>query len=304
MTKTKSWLRAVLVVLALLAASAVLTAWPRPLQAQDQTDVFLWGAWTVVSNQPSLSNTTFVDGMGPYERAVDDPDSREEAVEEWVFTYDLWQWGISSLSGLGPISPIQGRREVLAHAEEIKLWAPDDLELLVAASIAHQASDFKDRPFGTDALEAVWRTLVDDNISVGIAQLRQEEVVLWAPYLQGVDLLSPDAAIRIMTAKLSQTNSYILHNYPQVAASDRFMLLALAQNAAASTTMRNTVSTFFEVAGADWTEMLATEEAGEMDWQEQLRLVLLHAVWLVEQGWPLPDGLDLEFWSRIAFAEP
>ena len=26
--------------------------------------------------------------------------------------------------------------------------------------------------------------------------------------------------------------------------------------------------------------------------------------WLVEQGWPLPDGLDLDFWSRIAFTEP
>jgi hypothetical protein len=296
MARTRRWLH----VLALLAVCVVVLAGPGPLQAQGQANVIAWGDWVVISKQPDPYGAMLVAGMGPYERAV----VEEEAVEEWVFTYDLWQLGISSLSGLGPISPIQGRRDVQTHAEEIKRWATDDLELLVAASIAHQASDFKDRPFGTDALEMVWRELVDDNISVGIAQLRQEEVVLWAPYLQGVDLLSPDAAIRIMTAKLSQTNSYILRNHPQVAATDRFMLLALAQNAAASTTMRSTVNAFFEVAGADWAEMLATEEAKEMDWQEQLRLVLLHAVWLVEQGWPIPDGLDLEFWSRIAFAEP
>ncbi len=299
MTKTTNRLRAALV---LLMASVLVIVSHRPLQAQ--AEFLEWGEWGVVSNQSSLSAVAPAVTMGPHERAALDPESQEEMVEEWVFTYDLWQWGISSLSGLGPISPIQGRREVLAHAEEIRRWAPDDLELLVGASIAHQASDFKDRPFGTDALELVWRELVDDDISVGIAQLRQTEVVLWAPYLYGVDLLSPDAAIRIMTAKLSQTNSYILHNYPQIAATDRFMLLALAQNAASGSTMRHTVGFFFEVAGADWTEMLASERALEMDWREQLRLVLLHTAWLVEQGWPLPDGLDLDFWSRIAFAEP
>jgi hypothetical protein len=294
-------LRAVLV---LLAASGLVMVAPRLLHAQDQAESSGWGHWLVGLDQANRTGSAFVGSMGPYERAMVDPESEEEAVEEWVFTYDLWQLGVSSLSGLGPISPIQGRREVLAHAEEIKRWAPDDLELLVAAAIAHQASDFKDRPFGTDALEAVWRKLVDDNISVGIAQLRQEEVVLWAPYLQGVDLLSPDAAIRIMTAKLSQSNSYIFHNHPEAAATDRFMLLALAQNAASASTMRSTVEYFFEAAGADWAEMLASERAEKMDWQEQLRLVLLHTVWLMEQGWPLPDGLDLDFWSRIAFSEP
>ncbi len=235
---------------------------------------------------------------------MDNLDDREEAVDDWVLTYHLWQWGISSLSGLGPISPIQGRREVLAHAEEIERWAPNDLELLVGASIAHQASDFKDRPFGTDALEWVWRELVDDNISIGIAQLRKEEVVLWAPYLHGVDLLLPDAAIRIMIAKLNRANSYILRTYPEVDATDRFMLLALAQNAASDSTIRTTVDYFFENASADWGEMLASERAKEMDWQEQLRLVLLHLVWLVEQGWAIPDGLDLDRWSGHAFSEP
>jgi hypothetical protein len=288
--------------LALLMALVVVIACPSPVQAQ--AALVDWGDWAVIPDQPDQPDPKAMGVIGPRERALVNSDNDEEAVGEWVFTYDLWQWGISSLSGLGPISPIQGRREVMTHAEEIERWAPDDLELLVAASIAHQASDFKDRPFGTDALELVWRELVDDNISVGIAQLRQEEVILWAPYLYGVDLLSPEVAIRIMTAKLSQTNTYILRNHPEVAPTDRFMLLALAQNAASSNTMRATIEHFFQSAGADWAQMLACERAEELDWREQLRLVLLHAVWLVEQGWPQPDGLDLDFWSRVAFTEP
>lgn len=224
--------------------------------------------------------------------------------EQWYTTYEIWKWSISSLSALGPIAPIHGRQEVVNHTEEIKWWAPDDLELLVAASIAHQASDFKDRPFGTNVLESVWREMVDDNISVGIAQLRREEVIYWAPQLRGLDLLTPEVAIRVMTAKLSQTNHYILQHYPMVEPTDRYMLLALAQNAASFPTVANTVTYFFEVAHGNWQVMLDSERGQEQDWREQLRLVSLHAEWLVEQGWPIPPGLDLESWSRIAFSEP
>lgn len=222
--------------------------------------------------------------------------------DNWVFIYDVWQWGISSLSGLGPVSPIQGRRAVEQNAAEIHRWAPDDIELLVAASIAHQASDFKDRPFGTDALEVIWRGLVDDNISVGIAQLRREEVVYWAPRLEGIDLLSPEAAIRVMTAKLNQTNRYITLTYPDAAMTDRMMLLALAQNAASYKTVRNAVDFFFGDAGRNWNRMLSSDYAQQMDWQEQLRLVLVHVNWLVEEGWRVPEGLDLTTWERIAFS--
>lgn len=291
--------------LTLLITLACAAASPAALLAQGQTARSERVDWVKTVDQFGPPDSVAErEAEPPQEDSAHNSEDPAKTSVEGVFTYDLWQWGISSLSGLGPISPIQGRRVVQAHAEEIKRWAPDDLELLVAASIAHQASDFKDRPFGTDALELVWRELVDNNISVGIAQLRQEEVVLWAPYLQGVDLLSPDAAIRIMTAKLSQTNSYILHNHPQVTTTDRLMLLALAQNAASGHTMRSTVDHFFESASADWAQMLSSERADELDWREQLRLVLLHAAWLVEQGWSLPEGLDLDFWSRVAFPEP
>lgn len=155
--------------LVLLTAILIFAALPAPLLAEEAPPRLDWGHWESMVERPEL----------PHEG------DQRETPEEWVFVYDLWQTGISSLSGLGPISPIQGRRAVIQHAEEIRLWASSDLELLVAASIAHQASDFKDRPFGTDAVEAVWRALIDDNISVGIAQLRRDEVATWAPYLKG-----------------------------------------------------------------------------------------------------------------------
>lgn len=289
---------------ALLTIVALAGATIRPLQAQGSQTAITWGNWKPAIQHP-----------GPHlERAAAAPlndelaDSQpagagQEESPQWMWVYGLWQWGISSLSSLGPISPIHGRIEVLTHADTIRRWAPDDLELIVAASIAHQASDFKDRPFGTDALELVWRELVDDNISVGIAQLRQAEVVHWAPYLDGSDLLSPETAIRIMAAKLSQANAYIVRHYPQVSDTDRCMLLALAQNTTSYAAMRSTVDHFF-AAGEDWYQMLVDDEDLQRNWRLQLRLVLVHVDWLVQQGWPLPEGLDLLYWSRIAFSEP
>lgn len=287
-----------------VAALTLLLATPATLQAQTTPGTSHWGDWAMAWDRPLLSSATTTQATGGDAGAGEDAEGQPDAPGEWIFVYDLWQLGISSLSGLGPISPIQGRREVQQHADEIKQWAPDDLELLVAASIAHQASDFKDRPFGTDTLERVWRELVNDNISVGIAQLRRNEVIYWAPQLRNLDLLTPEVAIRVMTAKLSQTERYILRNYPDVSDTDRMMLLALAQNAASFATVRNTVDYFFRVAHGSWPVMLIGQRAQEQDWREQLRLVYLHAEWLTQQGWPAPATLDMDFWAEVAFSEP
>ncbi len=288
-------------VAALLTSVAIAVIGCRPLHAQGSQPAIKWGDWNPVVQRPAPLEAPEAERPGDGEMAGADEDQDES--QQWRTVYDLWQWGISSLSSLGPISPIQGRNAVLTHAEEIRSWAPDDLELIVAASIAHQASDFKDRPFGTDALELLWSELVDDNISVGIAQLRRAEVLQWAPNLYGSDLLSPEAAIRIMVAKLSQANAYIVRQYPYVSETDRFMLLALAQNTASRAAMRSTVDRFF-ATGGDWLQMLTGDEDLQRNWRLQLRLVLLHMDWLVQQGWLLPDGLDLLYWSRVAFSEP
>ena len=144
--------------------------------------------------------------------------------QTWRSTYQLYQDGISSTSSaLGVVAPSHGRKDVMTYADAIHANVSIDLELIVAASIAHQASDIRDRPFGTDLVEEFWRQYVNANASVGIAQLRAEEVRYWAPELVGQDLLAPEVAIRVMAAKLAKANHYILH-YLSLRRSNRSML--------------------------------------------------------------------------------
>lgn len=288
--------------LALCIASALVITSPALTQARGQGVNARAGSWAVAPDAPGLPEATSPEAVLPSSNEEAAPDEEREAQGNWLVTFELWQRGISYLSALGPLSPVHGRNDVVTNADQIELWAPDDLELLVAAAIAHQASDFKDRPFGIDAIEVIWRGLFDDGISVGIAQLRSEEVADLAPELAAFDPLSPEIAIRVMASKVSRANRYILQTHPEVSDTDRFMLLALAQNAASYATMLDMVDYFFDVAGADWSLMLAGEPEREHNWRLQLRLVLLHADWLVEQGWPPPEGLDLVRWTRIAFS--
>lgn len=224
--------------------------------------------------------------------------------QPWQPTYQLWQEGISYSSALGAIAPAHGRKDVLTYADAIHAMVSVDLELLVAASIAHQASDIRDRPFGTDLVEEFWRQYMDANASVGIAQLRPEEVVYWAPELVGQDLLAPEVAIRVMAAKLAKANQYILRAYPMADPTDRTMLLAIVQNTSNEPDMRRTIDFFFDDARLDWTAMLNSQQGRHLDWREQLRLVFVHAEWLLGQGWPEPAGLDPNRWAAVAFSSP
>lgn len=216
-------------------------------------------------------------------------------------TYGLVQNQFSLFAAPGNTPLVHGRQDVLANSELIRRFAMQDLELIVAASIAHQASDIKDRPFGADAVETFVLENVNPDASVGIAQLRASEVVYWAPELIGADLLEPEVAVRIMTAKLEKANRYISRTYPEVNATDRTMLLALVQNDSNEIMMHNTIDAFFVAANGDWETMLALDQAKSRDWAEQLRLVLVQADWLVSKGWPKPAGLERNRWAQIAF---
>ncbi|MCO5244245.1 MAG: hypothetical protein M9927_10530 [Anaerolineae bacterium] len=215
--------------------------------------------------------------------------------------YDMIRYPVSFLSAPGVDPFIHGRQDVLANSDLIRRFAVKDMELIVAATIAHQASDAKDRPFGADAVETFWIENVDPDASVGIAQLRASEVVYWAPELVGADLLDPEVAVRVMTAKLEKANRYISRADPDTSITDRTMLLALVQNDSSEIAMRNTLNAFFVTARQDWTTMLSLDEAKSRDWMEQLRLVLVQYDWLVSQGWEKPAGIDRDFWARTAF---
>ena len=49
--------------------------------------------------------------------------------------------------------------------------------------------------------------------------------------------------------------------------------------------------------------MLYSAQGERLNWRKQLRLVFLHADWLLGQGWETPDGLDRTRWAAVAFSE-
>ena len=232
---------------------------------------------------------------------VPDYDVVSARVRSESATYDLVQnqFSFFSAPGSGPL--IHGRQDVLANSELIRRFAVQDMELIVAASIAHQASDIKDRPFGADALETFVLENVKPDASVGIAQLRPSEVVYWAPELIGADLLDPEVAVRVMTAKLEKADRTISRTYPNVNATDRTMLLALVQNDSSEIAMHDTIDAFFVTANGDWPTLLASDQAKSRGWTKQLRLMLVQVDWLVSEGWPKPAGLDRDRWAQVAF---
>ncbi len=225
----------------------------------------------------------------------------ETAEITWRVTYSIWQGAVSSISDWAETPPAHGRIDVEINAAKIRAVAPRLLELMVAAAIAHQASDFKDRPFGTDAVEGFWVDHVDPDASIGIAQLRSSEVVEWLPELAGCDLMDPYNAIMIMTAKIAVADRYMRDVYGDLPITDRYMLLALVQNTSDRTAMQQTIDYFVHDAGRDWETMLQSELGQQRDWREQLRLILLQVDWLIEQNWQAPPGVDLEYWRRVAF---
>ena len=276
-----------------LIATLLPTAMAQKLASTEQPDL----AVNEPENPHSVGYRTAGYGQTPRELV-----SSEK--QTWHTTYLLWKEGIStSTSALGAVAPAHGREDVLTYADAIHASVSRDLELIVAASIAHQASDIRDRPFGTDLVEEFWRLHMKANASVGIAQLRPEEVVYWAPELVGQDLLAPEVAIRVMAAKLSKANHYILSTYSAVDPTDRYMLLAIVQNTSDEPAMRRTIDTFFQGARRDWNEMLYSAQGERLNWRKQLRLVFLHADWLLSQGWEKPAGLDSTRWATVAFSE-
>jgi hypothetical protein len=217
----------------------------------------------------------------------------------WWLRYAGWQAAITYYSGFGVVRHplLHGRNDVASNAETIRGFAPPQLQLIVAASIAHQASDPKDRPYGS--------SLIDIGASQGIAQLRPGEIEAWAPSLAGKSRDDPAVAIRAMTGKLEYAESFILGAEAEggnISKTDRYMLLALAQNCSKKKQIENTVTTFFG-AQRNWDFAFGTDYAAKADWKEQLRLVVLHMDWLLANGWALPEGVDLDYMREKAFED-
>ena len=195
-----------------------------------------------------------------------------------------------------------GRQDVRSYRATITALAVDFesvAPIMTAAGIAHQASDFKERPFGCDVCDEAWAglgKLLGKDTSKGIAQLRQGEIEqLVGP---GANPYDPTDAVKGMYAKLGQANAEISAHDRSIGMTDRYMLLAIRQNSYAG----NPIGYFFGDGNASWGSMMANPHYGD-SWTFQLRQVLLHLEWMVAQGWELPEGVDLQQWQQIVFGE-
>jgi hypothetical protein len=194
---------------------------------------------------------------------------------------------------------VHGRNDVETNTDTIRRMAPQELELIVAASIAHQASDPKDRPYGSSFIDYVGK-------SQGIAQLRPGEIDRWAPKYTGGSPQDSEVAVAAMAGKLDYANNMIFAAQAgtgrSISKTDQYMLLALTQNCAEEAQIQKTVSTFFAAEG-NWGVVFGTDYAINHDWKEQLRLMILHIDWLLLNGWTLPQGVDIWDMREKAFED-
>jgi hypothetical protein len=220
----------------------------------------------------------------------------QELTTYWSRTYISWD-GVEVVSvEANPIALLHGRSDVLDNDALIVEIAPDYPEvpaILVAAAIAHQASDIE-RAFGVDLLEQIVLNVPGfDNMSIGIAQLRPSETESLG--LGDVDLFEPEIAIRGMFSKITAGCARIDALQSPISplpATDRLMLLSLAQNSPTA------VDAFF-AAGGDWPTVLSHANN-----QRVMRYFLVHLDWLLETGWELPGEIDLERWRATVFSAP
>jgi RHS repeat-associated protein len=168
---------------------------------------------------------------------------------------------------------------------------------LLAAAVIHQGNDPKDRPFGTNWVERLY-LLIKPNASVGIGQIRRSE---YEDYLgleiEGNEImLVPATSIIAMTLKL-QAASDKIEELGGLPPTERFMLLAYAQNVGSEEQLYKMIEFFF-AEDMSWKTLFDQYENARLN----LQYVLIHLEWLVyNEGWPVPEGVDLNYWRSIAF---
>jgi RHS repeat-associated protein len=217
----------------------------------------------------------------------------------WKTNHWIWK---TSLDVVSAVRWAHGREDVKQNVHFIASFAREEHQLIVAASIAHQASDVWERPFGTNGEERLLRFFRPD-MSVGIAQLRPGEIEFYSPGMTGHDLQDPRIGVFVMADKIEFVDQYIQQSAGErdrsLSQTDRFMLIAIAQNGGNVGAATRPIDYFFEDAGGGWRQMFLHKPG----WQETLRLVVLQIEWLLAQGWELPEGVNLEEMKETAFTD-
>ena len=189
----------------------------------------------------------------------------------------------------------QGFVEVARH--EVLIMRAATVEgvpaIMVAAGIMNQGNALT-RPFGTDLFERAQvaapfeSPFTGANASVDIAQLTPEEMRAYIPGCSDACLFEPAMAVLGMAAKLRAADDLLPTGLDP---TDRLMVLALAQNDGPG------AAEAYLAAGGRWSTLYA-ERQGMVN-NDQLRKILANTHFLLNQGFRLPPGVDLERWARI-----
>jgi hypothetical protein len=145
-------------------------------------------------------------------------------------------------------------------------------------------------------------TAFGDRVSMGPANIEPREMKRWIEmgWLEPasddairVNLLMPGQAITMMALKLHEADQRIsLQGGNNVDPTTRFMLLAIAQNHKFD---MGFITKFFssDPAIRGWENLLSRSN------RKQLKGMLENILWLQEQGWALPAGVDLRrYWQE------
>ena len=172
-------------------------------------------------------------------------------------------------------------------------------EILIAAAILRQSDPaYPDRIVGDMPERWLMESGRRPDQSVGLGQITPAEARRYGGSGTPADLFDPARSIGYMGRKLGEANAYI-NTRSGWTATDRFMLLGIAQNEGLGT-----VKSFFESFNQNWSSYLFQNQKGGSDYGEQLRsqlwAMLQKVEWLLwkQEGWQLPEGVDLDEYRR------
>lgn len=195
-----------------------------------------------------------------------------------------------------------GLQEVRKNREFIESLLSDEVPaVLLAAAIANQGNSVQ-RPFGWDGLERVqtwlgmrfdWRLTQwqwgeqrweahFEQRSVGIGQIQPYEARHFGYAGDRMDLFDDRVSIGLMQAKMAATNDAL--GDLDVSYTDRFALMAVGNNHGTS------IAYNYAANGNDLQRLFAHDESA----RRQLAKMLTYIHYLHDDGWPLPEGVNLD----------
>ena len=195
----------------------------------------------------------------------------------------------------------QGYHEVVQNQQVINnaAQAHNVSEVLLAASIMNQGNSYQ-RPGGIEIFEMVQvfapfeSKYTGEHASAGVAQLMTWEIEIYVPGCDASCLFDDEMSIYGMAGKIESMDKLLPSDMNP---TDRFMILAIAQNGGAGEVNK------FLAANLRWEKWYTDEKVSESS-RRQLIKILRNIQFLIDQGlYTLPEEIDLDYWQSIIDSE-